>query len=109
MADRIRRNRNDAESLFRLLNCATGLLNPSRFMSLIPEAFMLAFLNRKADSDLLEGSRSFSDLSKDEFDQVRRFAFGSAERIYALYAFDVNEAFDWFYAEQIKRHGNQPT
>jgi hypothetical protein len=95
-----RRNRDDAEMFLRLLKCATGLLNPGRFMSLIPEAFMLAFLNRKADSDLLEGSRSFSDLSKDELDQVRKFAFGSAERIYALYTFDVNEAFDWFYANR---------
>jgi hypothetical protein len=93
-------NRDDAEMFLRLLKCATGLLNPGRFMSLIPEAFMLAFRNGKADSGLLEGSSSFSDLSKDELDDVRRFAFGSAERIYALYTFDVNEAFDWFYANR---------
>lgn len=95
-----KRNRDDAEMFLRLLKCATGLLNPGRFMSLIPEAFMLAFRNGKADSSLLEGSSSFSDLTKDELDHVRRFAFGSAERIYALYTFDVNEAFDWFYANR---------
>jgi hypothetical protein len=94
------KNRDDAERLLRLLNCATGLLNPARFMSLIPEAFMLAFQNGKANSDLLEGSSSFSDLSKDELDRVRKFAFGSAQRIYALYTFDVEEAFDWFYANR---------
>jgi hypothetical protein len=94
------KNRDDAERLFRLLNCATGLLNPARFMSLIPEAFMLAFLNGKADSDLLERSRPFRDLSKDELDRVRKLAFGSAQRIYALYTFDVDQAFDWFYANR---------
>ncbi|MCJ7455714.1 hypothetical protein MUP07_03090 [Candidatus Bathyarchaeota archaeon] len=91
------KNRDDAESLFRLLNCATGLLNPARFMSLIPEAFMLAFRSRKVDSDLLERSRPFSDLSKDELDRVRRLGFGSAQRICVLYTFDIDEAFDWFY------------
>jgi hypothetical protein len=91
------KNRDDADRLFRLLNYATGLLNPARFMSLIPEAFMHAFQNGKADSDLLERSRSFAELSKEELDRVRKFAFGSAQRIFALYTFDVDEAFDWFF------------
>jgi hypothetical protein len=96
------KNRDDAERLFRLLNYATGLLNPARFMSLIPEAFMHAFRNGKADLDLLERSRSFIDLSRDELDQVRRFAFGSARRIFVLYTFDVDEAFDWFFENREK-------
>jgi len=96
------KNRDDAERLFRLLNYATGLLNPARFMSLIPEAFMHAFRNGRADLDLLERSRSFIDLSRNELDQVRRFAFGSAQRIFVLYTFDVDEAFDWFFENREK-------
>jgi hypothetical protein len=97
------KNRDDAEKLFRTLSHATGPLNPIRFMSLIPEAFIHAFRNGKADLDLLERSRSFQDLSKDELDRVKRFAFGSAQRVYVLYTFDVNEAFDWFFENRSKK------
>jgi len=95
--DDTRRNRDDAERLLKLLTYATGLLNPMRFMSLIPEAFLHAFQNREADLDLLEGSRPFSELSLDELNKVRKFAFGSAKRIFVLYTFDVESAFDWFF------------
>ena len=96
-SEKASKSKEDAESLFRLLTHATGFLNPLGFMSLIPEAFMLAFRNRKVDSDLLERSRPFSELSHEELEAVKKFAFGSAQRAYVLYTFDVNEAFDWFF------------
>ena len=96
-SEKASKSKEDAENLFRLLTHATGFLNPQGFMSLIPEAFMLAFRNRKVDSDLLEGSRPFSELSHEELEAVKKFGFGSAQRAYVLYTFYVNEAFDWFF------------
>jgi hypothetical protein len=96
-SEKASKNKEDAENLLRLLTHATGFLNLLGFMSLLPEAFMLAFRNRKVGSDLLEGSRPFSKLSHKELEAVKKFAFGSAQRSYVLYTFDVNEAFDWFF------------
>ena len=96
-SEKASKNREDAENLFRLLSHATGFLNPQGFMSLIPEAFMLAFRNRKVDSDLLEGSRPFSQLRHEELEAVKKYVFGSAQRAYVLYTFDVKEIFDCFF------------
>lgn len=102
-SEKASKSKEDAENLFRLLTYATGFLNPQGFMSLIPEAFMLAFRNRKVDTDLLERSRPFSELSHEELEAVKKFAFGSAQRAYVLYTFDVNEAFDWFFQNRTNK------
>jgi hypothetical protein len=48
------------------------------------------------DADLITGVRPLSEIKPSEIEQVRKEAFGSAERVFALYTFDVSEAFDWF-------------
>lgn len=92
-------SKDDSEEFFRMLTYAGGGMNPLTFSSLIPEAIRYACQKRLLDSDLVTGARELTEIESSEVDEIRKAAFGSAQRVFALYTFDVEEAFDRFFQD----------
>jgi hypothetical protein len=92
-------SKDDSERFFRMLTKAGGGLNPLTFNSLIPEAIRYSCEKRLLDRDLVTGVRDPTEIELSELDEVRKAAFGSAQRVFALYTFDVEEAFDRFFQD----------